>query len=113
MFKVLLFLGFFISPAFRPAPAPAPCTCPTVSNLQTTVRTASSLAFTWDGSGSGAQYKVWYVRHADSHFSGYFYPSGASYHFTGLSAGSYTFYFQTLCGEETSEYIGVEDTISG
>lgn len=85
--------------------------CPAVSNLQKTGQTSDSFTFSWSVASPGVQYKVWYVRAEDGAFSGYFYTNNPAYCFSGLSAGHYTFYFQVLCGSESSEYIGIEDCI--
>ena len=115
MFKLLAFLMLFMPSVFGAAPSTAPmdCTCPSVPNLQKTGQTSTSFTYGWTTAYTGAQYKVWYIRQEDGYNSGFFYTSSLSYSFTGLSAGHYTFYFQTQCDQEASSVIGIEDTIIG
>ena len=113
MFKLLVLLSFFQLSAFESqAPAIiAPSVCPEVTDLQKDGQTSNSITFSWSSSTPTAQYRVWYVRHSDNAFSGYFYTSSPGYCFSGLSADTYTFYVQAICGHEFSEYIGIEDCI--
>ncbi len=112
MFKLLAF-SFFLIPSifgFTPLTNSSICTCPGISNLQKTGQSSSSFTYTWSNSNA-TQYKVWYTRQEDGYTSGFFYTTNPSFNFTGLSNGHYTFYFQTVCGGESSGYIGIEDTI--
>jgi hypothetical protein len=113
MYKLLAFLTLFLSAVsgFASSTKPAPCSCPNVTNLQKTGQTSSSISYAWNNAYSGTEFRVWYVRQGDNYTSGFFYTNNLSYQFTGLSTGVYTFYFQALCGEESSGYIGIEDTI--
>ncbi len=115
MFKLLVFLSLFQLSAldFGASAKPAPITCPNVTDLQKTGQTSNTITYAWSNAYSGAQYRVWYTRQADGYTSSFQYTYSLSHTFTGLSAGHYTFYFQTLCGEESSNYIGVEDVIGG
>ncbi len=111
MFHLLAFLLLLLPSS----PAPALTTeatfynCPEIGGLQKTGETSNSISYAW--SNSGAQYKLWYTREEDTYTSSFFYTYSTSYSFTGLSAGHYTFYFQALCGAETSGYIGDEEVI--
>ena len=113
MFKLLAFLILFLSSVsgFASSSEPVPCSCLNVTELQKTGQSSSSISYSWSNAYSGAQFRVWYARQEDSYTSGFFYTNNLSFDFTGLSAGHYTFYFQVLCGGETSGYIGIEDTI--
>ena len=113
MFKLLVFLILFLPSVLGADPIvePSVCSCPSVPNLQKTGQTSNSFTYGWGNAYTGAQYKVWYVRQEDGYNSGFFYTSSLSYSFTGLSAGHYTFYFQTQCDQESSSIIGIEDTI--
>ena len=113
MFKLLVLLSFlqWSNLPFNHPKTPAASLCPEVSNLQKTAQTANSLTFAWTEPTPNVQYRVWFIRHENSAFSGYFYTSNPSYCFSGLSAGTYTFYVQVMCGQEASEYIGIEDCI--
>lgn len=109
------FLFFFLllanTPLFPSVGPPALDQCPCVQNVQVTQRTNHSISFTWDAQSPGLQYKLWYVRQEDGATAGYFFTYDGDYTFSGLSSGHYTFYFQTLCGEGASGYIGIEDII--
>ena len=113
MFKLLIVLSLFAwpAPATTDTPEAAPCDCPSATNLHKTGQTSSSYTMAWDSDYAGAQFRVWYVRQADQVSSGYFYTYNASYTFTSLSAGTYTTYVQTLCGSESSGFIGAEDIV--
>jgi hypothetical protein len=113
MLKLLAFLILLApaNPVSKPIVEPVVCTCPNISDLQKTAETSNSITYSWNNAYSGAQYRVWYSRQEDSYTSGFFYTYNTAYTFTGLSAGHYTFYFQAICGGETSGYIGTEDLI--
>ncbi|MBC7777114.1 MAG: hypothetical protein H7246_16900 [Phycisphaerae bacterium] len=113
MFKLLAFLILFQTSIFAAAPSVEPsfCSCPSVPNLQKTGQTTNSFTYGWTTAYSGAQYRVWYIRQEDGYNSGFIYTNSLSYSFTGLSAGHYTFYFQTMCEQEASSVIGIEDTV--
>lgn len=113
MLKLIAFLMLLLpnTQASIPTDASPVCTCPVVANLEKTGETSNSISYSWDNVYSGAQYRVWYTRAADNYTSDFSYTYNNSFTFNGLSAGSYTFYFQTICGEESSSYIGVEDII--
>jgi len=113
MFKLFAFLILFLSSVsgFAASSEPTPYSCPNVTTLQKTGQTSNSISYSWDNAYTGAQFRVWYTRQEDSYTSGFFYTNYLSFDFTGLSAGNYTFYFQVLCGGETSGIIGIEDTI--
>ena len=106
------FLQWMFPVTEQPARTPE-LTCPTISSLQKDAQTGTSVTYVWTHAYSGAQYRVWYVRQEDNAFGGYFYTYNNVYEFSGLSAGHYTFYIQTVCGSETSAWIGIEDVISG
>lgn len=113
MTKMIVFLLFTL-PSMFGAPtgqATVTCTCPGITNLQKTGHTTSSISYSWDGYDGATQYKVYFYRSGDQYTSGYFYTSSTSYNFTSLPAGNYTFYFATVCGSESSGYVGVEDLI--
>lgn len=113
MFKIIVFLILFLPSVIGAAPSTEPgiCFCPNITNLQKSGQTDNSFTFDWTSAYSGAQYKVWYVRQEDGYTSGYSYTSNNSFNFTGLSAGHYTFYIQTLCEQENSSAVGIEDLI--
>ena len=111
MLHLLAFLLLLVpsTHATFPTTEAIPFACPDVSGLQKTGETSNSISYAW--SNTGAEYKLWYTREEDTYTSSFIYTYNTSYSFTGLSAGHYTFYFQALCGAETSGYIGAEDII--
>ena len=113
MFKLLAFLALFLPSVIGTTTSPDSdlCTCPSVPSLEKTAQTSNSITYAWGNAYTGAQSRVGYVRQEDNYTSGYFYTSNLSFCFTGLSAGHYTFYFQTQCEAESSAWIGIEDTI--
>ncbi len=113
MFKLLAFLIIFLPSVFGTPPYTKriDCSCPSVPCVQKTGQTSSSLSYSWSNAYTGAQYRVWYIRQEDGYNSGFLYTSSLACSFTGLSAGHYTLYFQTLCEEESSSVIGIEDMI--
>ncbi len=115
MFKTLIFILFLApgSPGLRPmAPATSvDCACPEVTSVHKTGSTSTSLSYAWTGSGQAVQYKVWYVRQEGGYTSPDYFTTSASYTFSNLSAGHYTLYFVTVCGGESSGFIGIEDLV--
>ncbi len=86
----------------------ATCTAPTVSK---TGQTANSVSFSWNAVSGATEYAVWYVRKEDNSTSSTSYTSSTSINFSGLPAGTYCFYFATVCGASTSDYIIQDDLI--
>lgn len=113
MFKMLVLISLLqlSSSDFGAASPKVSADCPGASNLQKTGETGNSFTCSWVAAYSGAQYRVWYVRHDDGYNSGQTYTYSTSHNFTGLAAGHYTFYVQTICEGEVSSFIGIEDTI--
>lgn len=116
MLKILLlwlFLQPLPSPYVQPLPATTDCQCTTVSEVEVASKTQNSISIAWSAPHDATGFEVWYVRQSDNYVSGYFYPSGPAYTFTGLSPGRYSFYLVSICGaEKSAEYI-VEDLIQG
>lgn len=85
--------------------------CPAVSHLTIVSQSSSSVTFDWDDCGCGdVTYKVFYVKAGQA--SSPIFTSTSGITFSSLSSGSYTFYFATICGEDSSSII-VEDVVIG
>ncbi|MBI1228019.1 MAG: hypothetical protein GC192_22495 [Bacteroidetes bacterium] len=83
--------------------------CSAPSNLTVVSQTSSSVSFDWDDCGCGeTSYKVYYVK-AGQASSPVTTPT-SDITFSSLSSGTYTFYFATICGEDSSSII-VEEII--
>ncbi|MCB0544124.1 MAG: fibronectin type III domain-containing protein [Saprospiraceae bacterium] len=106
---------FFLSPLFLHPPgysAALPLqvlTCPP-PDVVVTDKTSDSVTFSWS-TFSGATYKAWYYRSEDSFTSSEVTTGSSSITFSDLPPGTYDFYFATVCGEEVSSYIVVDDLI--
>ncbi|HOY04617.1 MAG TPA: hypothetical protein PLO67_04385 [Saprospiraceae bacterium] len=113
MIKIFVLLGLLSWTNLHPVPATEITTasCPGITQVEKVYQNYNSRVYEWNKVYEGAQYRVWYVRQEDGYNSGYFYTYNNSYVFTSLSSGHYTFYFQTICGGESSSYIGIEDVI--
>lgn len=85
--------------------------CPTVTNLHKLAETSSSFSMEWDAVGAATNYKVWNVRHSDGATLSSGFTSGTSYTFINLTPGAYTFFVAAVCGEERSDFIGIEDVL--
>ncbi len=69
-----------------------------------------SVTYSWSAVSGATNYKVWYTRNGGD-ASAESSTSGTSITFNGLSAGSYQFYFVTVCGDGASEYIVPESIV--
>lgn len=85
--------------------------CPPVLHFYKTGKTSGSVSVSWGSAGDTVLYRLWYVREADGYVGQTTFTSATTHTFTGLIPGRYTFYIATVCGEETSSFIGVEDVI--
>lgn len=83
-------------------------TCPAPENVSITAKTSGSISFDWDAVGGGS-YLVYYVRQDDDYISPTYSTTNSEYSFSGLSAGTYDFFFVTDCGSELSGGVGIED----
>jgi hypothetical protein len=99
----LLATGFSAPPAMD-------CTCdsPTVS---ITSQTSNSVAFSWGAVSGATSYEVWYVKREGGFTSQPVTTSGTTTSFNNLPAGTYKFYFKTVCGGEGSNISITEDLI--
>lgn len=83
--------------------------CPPPGNIILTAKTSSSVSFDWENCSCGTPaYHIYYVKNGQM---GPVYLTGNSeITITGLSAGTYQFYFSTQCDGETSAII-IEEII--
>lgn len=107
----LKFLAFLLPLSFAFSNPESPdTTCPAPSNVHVTAKTSSSISFDWDDCGCfQTGYKVKYVRQGDGYNSPEYSTGSSAFTFSGLQAGTYTFYFKTDCGGEVSGAIVIED----
>ncbi|MBL7828868.1 MAG: fibronectin type III domain-containing protein [Saprospiraceae bacterium] len=104
IFLVPLMFGLF------PPKAPQEATC-LPPNVTITSQSPNSVCFSWDAVGGSTEYAVWYVRENDNYTSSPIYTGNTSIAFTGLSAGTYNFYFTTVCGMDRSDGIIIEELV--
>jgi hypothetical protein len=110
--KNLFFVFAILLPtlfAFRqPDSQDGSCDVPT--DLRVTSKTAGTISFDWNGSGV---FRTYYVRVSDGYTSPTTTVTSPSKAYSGLSAGTYIFYFWKDCGGgETSDIIVIEDLIN-
>ena len=87
-------------------------TCTAPQNVATTLNSGGDISFDWDDcTGSCTEYKVKYVRQGDQYTSSEYTTSVSSFSFTGLTTGTYDFYFYTVCGTQVSPFITIEENI--
>ncbi len=108
MKKSLFFLCFFLPLAFAFSKAEMPTTCPEPANVHKVFQSNGTVSFDWDDCGCHpTEYRVYYVK------GGYTSPeypvSTSNIAFSNLSAGSYDFFFYTVCSGGISGVIGIED----
>lgn len=87
------------------------CDCPPVAQLTRTAKSSGSISWSWSGPDEATGYEVWYYREEGNYTSSLFTTTSESFGFTGLSAGHYTFYVGSVCGGQSSSFIGIEDTV--
>ncbi len=111
MLKTVVF-WLLLQPFMFTNPGPGEAVnCPPASNLHKTVATSNSYSIAWSSVGEATQYKVWYVRLADGFVGTAAFTTGKAHTFTSLTPGRYVFYVATVCGSETSGFIGIEDIL--
>jgi hypothetical protein len=74
-----------------------------------TMQSASAISFAWDAVSGATAYQVRYVRLQDNYNSGTTTTGNTSITYNSLAAGTYRFYFTTVCGMGTSsDYVIAE-----
>ena len=104
--SAVLFLSFSFSAANNPT-TEVSCPQPVVS-LDS--QSEGAVSFSWNAVTGAVGYNVKYVRD-DTYNSGVFYTTSTSISFSSLPAGTYDFYFETVCSGGSSGYIIWEDLI--
>ncbi len=106
----LLALVVQVSSGFSAAPGngDSGCSSPTVTK---TGQTSNSVSFSWGTVEGATAYKAWYFRRGDNYTSQVVTTGGNSISFSSLPAGTYVFYFSTVCGGETSQAIITDDLL--
>ena len=105
-FKGLLFTILLLSGAtgFTSTPDFRPLSC-IIENLQRTGPSQGAVYYSWSAVSGASTYKVYYVRLSDGYTIPTYTISATSIDFSGLSAGSYKYYFAPVCGSEPLEFI--------
>ena len=85
--------------------------CPTLTNLSIVAQIGSSVSFDWDDCGCDfTEYRIYFVR--GGQVSPEYSSSVSNISFSGLSPGTYQFYFYTICGSTVSSII-VDEVVIG
>ncbi|MEO1260631.1 MAG: hypothetical protein AAFZ15_17675 [Bacteroidota bacterium] len=107
--KTLAFLLFLVplTYAFESGP-PAASTC-TEPAPQLNQPNSNTVTFNWQAVLGASGYEVKYA--SGSYKSPVYFTTGTSITFSELSSGTYNFYFRTVCGKQTSDWIITEDLI--
>ena len=114
MKKSILFLSFSFSffMIFSNLQAATWTSCLQPQNVQKTAQTTSTVSFDWDDCECiPTEYRVYYVVNGNA--SQEFAVTSSDFTFTGLSAGTYDFYFYTVCGTQQSAAIIITDIVQG
>ena len=90
-----------------------PGTCVTCNPPSVTVgeKSAGSVTFNWAPVSGATAYRVYYSRLEDSYTSAPVSTGNTSIGFSGLPAGTYKFYFCTVCEENTVSSFILEDLL--
>ena len=94
--------GFSLSPAVK-----VTCDPP---NVSITDKSSGTVSFAWDPVQYGNTYKIWYHRSEDDYTSSQTTTGSTTITYSNLPAGTYDFYFMTVCGEGNS-IIVIEDDL--
>ncbi|MBC7776493.1 MAG: hypothetical protein H7246_13750 [Phycisphaerae bacterium] len=108
-FKIALVLLIPIVFGFT-IPAIPGTTCPG-PQVSVTSQSTGAASFSWNAVSGASEYVVFYVRQGDNYTSPLTYTQGTSIAYSGLSSGRYNFCFATVCGNELSQIIIIEDLV--
>lgn len=78
-----------------------------------TERSSNSVSFAWLAVSSASGYRVWYHRAEDNYTSPVTTTGTNAISYSDLLAGTYDFYFVTVCGEQHSQSIIIDDLMMG
>jgi len=105
---VLLLLISILSGFTNPDVVETTCPGPQVS---VTSQSTGFASFSWNTVSGASGYVVFYTRQGDNYTSQQTFTSSTSIAYSGLSSGTYNFYFATVCGGQYSEGIIIEDLV--
>ena len=100
---------FFATP--NPSVGLDSCSCAAVTNLQSTANAGGSVTLSWNAPAGAGSYSVYYTRAEDGYSSTVITSAVPSYTYGNLPDGHYEFLVASVCGAESSPFIGVEDII--
>lgn len=112
-FKIILLLALSMPllPGFSTPPTRSAVCYP--PNASVSGQSSNSVSFVWDPVLGASGYKVWYYRVEDHYTSAETTTGNNNIVYSNLPAGTYVFYFATICGGETSQVFIVDDLIMG
>lgn len=96
--------------AFTEPAGAADSGCPPPS-VSVTDYSSGSVTFTWPPVDGVTGYEAYYVRQEDNYVSSPVTTGSNMVSFFNLPPGTYHFYFRTICGGETSNYVVEEDLV--
>lgn len=108
-FKIVLVLLIPIVSGFTNAPV-IESTCPGLQ-VSMTSQSSGSASFSWNAVSGSSEYVVYCIKQGDNYPSRETHTRNTSVTFSGLSSGTYNFYFATVCGTELSDIIIIEDLV--
>ncbi|HFA52129.1 MAG TPA: hypothetical protein ENJ95_24190 [Bacteroidetes bacterium] len=105
-FTAFLLIGFYAISN----PQPINLNCPSPVNVSVTDQYAGAISFDWEDCVGGCNsYSVWYE--TGDYTSQQYLTNNSDISYSGLSAGTYDFYFVTDCGGAKSDAIVIEDRL--
>ncbi len=106
-FVLLLFLPltFGVSATLQKEGRAYPPPQPSIVSLS-----SGSVSFEWAPVSGATGYKVYYIRQ-ESMLTSQEQSTDNKPDFSGLPAGTYTFYFKSVFGTESSEYVVIDDLV--
>jgi hypothetical protein len=107
--KIVLSLLFPIFYGFVP-PTMLEATCPG-PQVSVTSQGTGAASFSWSAVSGATGYVVYYVRQDDHYTSSPIFTTSTSIMYSGLPSGRYNFCFGSVCGNEFSEIIIIEDLV--
>lgn len=76
-----------------------------------TMQSTNAVSFAWDAVSGATEYRVWYVREQDNYTSEVTSTGNTNITYSNLPAGTYRFYFTTVCGMVSSGSYVIPDLI--
>lgn len=102
---LLLPLTFGVSATLQKEGRAYPPPQPSIVSLS-----SGSVSFEWAPVSGATGYKVYYIRQ-ESMLTSQEQSTDNKPDFSGLPAGTYTFYFKSVFGSESSEYVVIDDLV--